>query len=117
MIAAIIRHGQIVIPRGITEFEVGDEVLAVVGPQAAEDLAALFARATPAIPPRRISSDGSSAGETIIVSGDGLTGSGICRPHCLRVQCPPLISHPSCPEACHERTARRQARSRQARTA
>ena len=44
VIAAIIRKGQIVIPRGITAFEVGDEVLAVVSPRAAEDLAALFAR-------------------------------------------------------------------------
>jgi trk system potassium uptake protein TrkA len=46
VIAAIIRRGQIVIPRGITAFEVGDEVLAVVSPQAAVDLAALFARHT-----------------------------------------------------------------------
>ena len=46
VIAAIIRRGQIVIPRGVTEFEVGDEVLAVVSPQAAVDLAALFARHT-----------------------------------------------------------------------
>ena len=46
VIAAIIRRGQIVIPRGVTEFEVGDEVLAVVNPQAAVDLAALFARHT-----------------------------------------------------------------------
>jgi trk system potassium uptake protein TrkA len=46
VIAAIISQGQIVIPRGITQFEVGDEVLAVVSPQAAEDLAALFARRT-----------------------------------------------------------------------
>ena len=46
VIAAIIRRGQIVIPRGVTEFEVGDEVLAVVNPQAAVDLAVLFARHT-----------------------------------------------------------------------
>ena len=44
VIAAIIRKGQIVIPRGITQFEVGDEVFAVVGPESADDLAALFAR-------------------------------------------------------------------------
>lgn len=44
VIAAIIRRGEIVVPRGITEFEVGDEVLAVVGPEAADGLAALFAR-------------------------------------------------------------------------
>ena len=44
VIAAIIRRGEIVIPRGVTEFEVGDEVLAVVGHEAADSLAALFAR-------------------------------------------------------------------------
>jgi trk system potassium uptake protein TrkA len=44
VLAAIIRKGQIMIPRGITQMEVGDEVLAVVGPEAAEQLAALFAR-------------------------------------------------------------------------
>jgi trk system potassium uptake protein TrkA len=44
VIAAIIRKGQIVIPRGVTLLAVGDEVLAVVGPGAADDLAALFAR-------------------------------------------------------------------------
>jgi trk system potassium uptake protein TrkA len=44
VIAAIIRKGQIVIPRGITQFEVGDEVLAVVGPEAVDSLAAFFAR-------------------------------------------------------------------------
>ncbi len=44
VIAAIIRKGQIVIPRGITQFEVDDEVLAVVGPDAVDGLAALFAR-------------------------------------------------------------------------
>ena len=35
VIAAIIRKGEIVLPRGVTEFEVGDEVLAVVGPERA----------------------------------------------------------------------------------
>jgi trk system potassium uptake protein TrkA len=44
VIAAIIRGGDVLIPRGITAFEAGDEVLAVVGPDAADDLAALFAR-------------------------------------------------------------------------
>lgn len=44
VIAAIIRHGQIVIPRGVTQFEIGDEVLAVVGPGAFDELAALFSR-------------------------------------------------------------------------
>jgi trk system potassium uptake protein len=42
VIAAIIRKGEIVVPRGITSFEPGDEVLAVVDRQAAEHLAALF---------------------------------------------------------------------------
>ncbi|HKZ54646.1 MAG TPA: NAD-binding protein [Anaerolineales bacterium] len=49
VIAAIIRHGQIVIPRGITTFEVGDEVLAIGDSQAVEELAALFGRAEKAI--------------------------------------------------------------------
>jgi trk system potassium uptake protein len=44
VIAAIIRKGHVIIPRGITPLEVGDEVLAVVGPGAADKLAALFAR-------------------------------------------------------------------------
>jgi trk system potassium uptake protein TrkA len=42
VIAALIRHGQIVMPRGATTFEVDDEVLAIVDRAAAEDLAALF---------------------------------------------------------------------------
>jgi trk system potassium uptake protein TrkA len=45
VIAGIIRHGEIVIPRGNTVFEVGDEVLAIVGHDSADDLAALFGRA------------------------------------------------------------------------
>jgi len=45
VIAGIIRKGKLIIPRGITRFEIGDEVLAVVGPQAAEELAALLGRA------------------------------------------------------------------------
>jgi trk system potassium uptake protein TrkA len=44
VIAAIIRHGEIVIPRGPLCLEVGDEVLAIVDPQAAEELALLFGR-------------------------------------------------------------------------
>ncbi len=44
VIAALIRHGQILMPRGQTEFQVGDEVLAIVDPQAADDLANLFGR-------------------------------------------------------------------------
>jgi trk system potassium uptake protein TrkA len=44
VIAAIIRRGEIVVPRGITELEVGDEVLAVVDRPAAERLAQMFGR-------------------------------------------------------------------------
>lgn len=44
VIAAVFRHGEILIPRGDLAFEVGDEVLAVVDPPAAEELARLFAR-------------------------------------------------------------------------
>jgi len=44
VIAAIIRRGQIIIPRGSTRFEAGDEVLAIVDPQAAKELAILFGR-------------------------------------------------------------------------
>jgi trk system potassium uptake protein TrkA len=42
VIAAIIRRGDIVIPRGVTTFEVGDEVLAIVDHEGADDLAAIF---------------------------------------------------------------------------
>jgi trk system potassium uptake protein TrkA len=44
VIATIIREGRVVIPRGVTQLEVGDEVLAVVSPDAADTLAELFAR-------------------------------------------------------------------------
>ena len=44
VIAAVCRHGEILIPRGDLAFEIGDEVLAVVDPPAAEELARLFAR-------------------------------------------------------------------------
>ena len=43
VIAAIIRKGDMVVPRGATTFEVGDEVLAVTDDKGAEQLAALFA--------------------------------------------------------------------------
>lgn len=46
VIAAIIREGKIVIPRGTTQFAVDDEVLAIVDAKAAEELAALFGRPT-----------------------------------------------------------------------
>lgn len=43
VIAAIIRHGEIVVPRGVTTMEAEDEVLAVTDREGAEQLAALFA--------------------------------------------------------------------------
>ncbi len=48
VIAGIIRRGELIIPRGITTFEVGDEVLAVVGSDGADELAGLFGRPQPA---------------------------------------------------------------------
>ena len=42
VIAAIIRHGEIVVPRGATVFEAGDEVLAVTDRAGAMQLAELF---------------------------------------------------------------------------
>lgn len=42
VIAGIIRHGKIVLPRGVTTLEIGDEVLAVADADGAEKLAALF---------------------------------------------------------------------------
>lgn len=42
VIAAIIRHGDVVTPRGQTVFEVGDEVLAVVDPESMEEFERLF---------------------------------------------------------------------------
>lgn len=42
VIAAIIRHGEIVVPRGATTFEAGDEVLAVTDRAGATQLAELF---------------------------------------------------------------------------
>lgn len=43
VIAAIIRQGRMVMPRGVTVMEAGDEVLAVTDRRGAEQLAALFA--------------------------------------------------------------------------
>jgi trk system potassium uptake protein TrkA len=43
VIAAIIRQGEIMLPRGITTLEEGDEVLAVTDREGAEQLALLFA--------------------------------------------------------------------------
>ncbi len=42
VIAAIVRQDQIHIPRGITQFQAGDEVLAIVDREAAEELAHIF---------------------------------------------------------------------------
>ncbi|MCL4298886.1 MAG: TrkA family potassium uptake protein [Anaerolineae bacterium] len=42
VIAAIIREGEIVVPRGVTVFEVGDEILAVTDREGAEGLAQLL---------------------------------------------------------------------------
>ncbi len=42
VIAAIIRHGEVIVPRGITAFEVGDEVLAVTDHDGAIQLAKMF---------------------------------------------------------------------------
>jgi len=44
VIAAIIRNGKIVVPRGITTFEVDDEVLAVTDEDGAQQLSELFAK-------------------------------------------------------------------------
>jgi trk/ktr system potassium uptake protein len=45
VIAAVIRQGDIVIPRGPLRLEPGDEVLAIVDTEGAEDLAVLFSEA------------------------------------------------------------------------
>jgi trk system potassium uptake protein TrkA len=42
VIAAIIRKGSMIVPRGITTFKVGDEVLAVTNSEGGDRLAALF---------------------------------------------------------------------------
>jgi len=42
VIAAIIREGEVIVPRGVTALQADDEVLAVVNRSAAEQLAALF---------------------------------------------------------------------------
>jgi len=42
VIAAIIRKGEVIVPRGVTTFEVGDEVLAVTDRQGADQLVSLF---------------------------------------------------------------------------
>ncbi|MCL4560604.1 MAG: TrkA family potassium uptake protein [Chloroflexi bacterium] len=42
VIAAIIRHGEVIVPRGITTFEAGDEVLAVTDQEGTEELEAFL---------------------------------------------------------------------------
>ncbi len=42
VIAAIIRHGEVIVPRGVTVFEPGDEILAVTDPEGARLLAQLL---------------------------------------------------------------------------
>jgi trk system potassium uptake protein TrkA len=44
VISGIIRHGEIILPRGITTLEEGDEVLALVDDPAREQLASLLSR-------------------------------------------------------------------------
>jgi trk system potassium uptake protein TrkA len=46
VIAAVIRNGRVLVPRGNMRFEVGDEVLAVVGNEARDALRALFGSKT-----------------------------------------------------------------------
>lgn len=56
VIAAIIRKGEVMIPRGITTFEAGDEVLAIADGDSAAELAELFSPPglnTAVSPPRR----------------------------------------------------------------
>lgn len=43
VIAAIIRNGELVLPRGVTTFEANDEVLAITDPEGARQMADLFA--------------------------------------------------------------------------
>jgi trk system potassium uptake protein TrkA len=43
VIAAIIRQGKVILPRGVTELEVGDEVLAITDREGAAQLSSLFA--------------------------------------------------------------------------
>lgn len=46
VIAAIIRKGEVIVPRGVTTMEAGDEVLAVADPDGAQQLAVLFSPPT-----------------------------------------------------------------------
>lgn len=42
VIAGIVRKGKMIVPRGLTVFEVGDEVLAITDPDGADELSVLF---------------------------------------------------------------------------
>jgi trk system potassium uptake protein TrkA len=44
IISGIIRHGEIIIPRGVTVLEEGDEILALVDDSAREQLAKILGR-------------------------------------------------------------------------
>jgi trk system potassium uptake protein TrkA len=46
IIAAIIRDGQVTLPRGISAFQEWDEVLAITTPESAKELARLLSAAT-----------------------------------------------------------------------
>jgi trk system potassium uptake protein len=48
VIATIIRNGEIIVPRGLTTFEVGDEVLAITNREGAAELAKLLSPPEPA---------------------------------------------------------------------
>jgi trk system potassium uptake protein TrkA len=47
IIAAIIRNGKVILPRGLTTLEVDDEVLAITDSEGAEQLTALFSHPHP----------------------------------------------------------------------
>lgn len=51
VIAAIIRKGEVMIPRGVSTIEEGDEILAVTDQEGARELAELFGSPTSLIPP------------------------------------------------------------------
>lgn len=63
VIAGIIRHGDVVVPRGVTPIEEGDEVLAVVDREAAEHLVGLFKPGAP----RDTESRGGPASEPVTI--------------------------------------------------
>ncbi len=58
VIAAIIRNGEVVVPKGSTVFGVGDEVLAVADEEGARQLARLFAYPEGAYPGSQVKRDG-----------------------------------------------------------